>query len=85
MSASIHEAAAELYKQIRAPVGSINTLAFSEGSEAPYIRVLIDPRHWPLARQVPPFFLGFRVVIEKRKEIRAGRAPVRYARTFRPA
>ena len=60
---TVDEAAAMLQRQL--PLGSANTLAFHDVS-GPFIRVLVDPRHWTLDIAVPAVFEGFRVQVEKR-------------------
>lgn len=65
MNVSVHDAAARLFGQLRAPPGSVNTLAGSDG-RGPLIRVLVDPAYWSQIEALPRTFEGFRVRMEKR-------------------
>lgn len=62
---SIYDAASHLLGEIAVPQGSVNTFAYFD-NEGPFIRVLIDPAYWLKTRNVPNFYEGFRVVVEKR-------------------
>ena len=62
---SIHDAAAALYKTIRAPRGTVNTMAFTHG-RSKVIRVLVDPMYRLLVN-VPSTFMGYRVVVEEKR------------------
>jgi hypothetical protein len=63
---SIHEAAAELLRQIRAPAGVVNTMPGADSKGRAIIRVLVDPLHWSHI-EVPTTYRGYRVVAEKRQ------------------
>jgi hypothetical protein len=60
---TIHEAAATLVEQIKAPPGAVNTLADSRES---VIRVFVDPLYWAHIGELPSVFQGYRVVAQKR-------------------
>jgi hypothetical protein len=66
MTVSIFQAAADLQRQIHAPVGAVNTIAQTI-SEPECIRVLIDPMYWHAVENVPEEFEGYPVKTEKRE------------------
>lgn len=63
---SIYEAAAHLLGEIKAPKGSVNTLAYFD-TGGPFIRVLVDPKFWLQTPDLPSLYEGYRVVVEKRQ------------------
>lgn len=60
MTLDVHEASALLYRQLRAPYGSLNVYA-SEDQSLPIICVMVDPCMLPSVGTVPQTFMGFRV------------------------
>jgi hypothetical protein len=68
---SIHEAAAELLKELHAPSGSVTTMVDIDERRGEVIRVLVAPGSRHAVQHVPASYKGYAVLIERQPPVYA--------------
>jgi hypothetical protein len=67
MTVTVFRAAEDLQRKILAPAGAITTLVAQASSNAPIIRVMVEPMYWHSIVEVPKDFKGYPVTVEKKE------------------
>lgn len=63
---NVEKAIERLIGALKAPAGAVVGIRFLD-DEGPFIRLLVDPLYWYQMPEVPSFFEGYRVRVEKKQ------------------